>query len=58
MFEQKFAFSPVVFCSHGKVQFLLFFKFFGSDYFLNAFSNPFVVHSRLSFLLIKFTFLL
>ena len=35
MFEHKFAFSLVVFCSQ-----------FHSDFFLNGFSNPFTAHSR------------
>ena len=52
MFEQKFAFSVVVFCSHAAIslRFLLFFQFFGSDFFLTGFSNPFTAHSRTSFL--------
>ena len=52
MFEQKFAFSIVVFCSHAAISlwFLLFFQFFGSDFFLNGFSNPFIVRFRSSFL--------
>ena len=52
MFEQKFVFSLVVFCSHAAIslRFLLFFQFFGSDFFLNGVSNPFIVRSRSSFL--------
>ena len=53
MFEQKFGFSIVVFCSHAAISllFLLFFSiFFGSDFFLNGFPNPFIVRSRSSFL--------
>ena len=51
MFEQKFAFSLVIFCSHAAIslRFLLFFRFFGSDFFLNDFPNPFIVRSRSSF---------
>ena len=50
--EQKIYFSLVVFCSHAATSlwFLLFFLFFGSDFFLNGFRNPFMVHSRSSFL--------
>ena len=50
MFEQKFGFSVVVFCSHAAISllFLLFFRFFGS--FLKVFPNPFAAHSRPSFL--------
>ena len=52
MFEQKFTFSLVRFCSHAVISlwFLLFFRFFGSDFFLNGFPNPFIVRSRSSFL--------
>ena len=52
LFEQKFGFSVVVFCSHAAISiwFLLFFRFFGSDFFLNGFPNPFTAHSRPSFL--------
>ena len=63
MFEQKFAFSLVVFCSHAAIWFwfLLFFQlfgFFGSDFFLNGFPNPFIVHSMPSFFVwTKFSFL-
>ena len=51
VFEQKFGFSVVVFCSQAAIslRFLLFFRFFGSDFF-NGFSNPFRAHSRPSFL--------
>ena len=54
MLEQKFAFSLVVFCSHAAISlwFVLFlFQFFESNFFLNGFHNPFIVHSRPSFLL-------
>ena len=52
VFEQKFGFSVVVFCSHAAISpwFLLFFRFFGSDFFLSGFPNPFTAHSRPSFL--------
>ena len=52
VFEQEFAFSLVVFCSHAAISlwFLLFFRFFGSDFFLDGFSNPFTAHSRPSVL--------
>ena len=58
MFEQKFAFSLVVFCSHAAISlwFLLFFRFFRSDFFLNGFSNPFIVLSRSSFLFSQWKF--
>ena len=51
MFEQKFAFSLVVFSSHAAISYWFFTNFsvfFGSD-FLNAFLNPFIVHSMPSF---------
>ena len=60
VFEQKFDFSVVVFCSHAAISlwFLLFFRFFGSDFFLNGFPNPFTAHSKPSFFVwIKFSFL-
>ena len=40
------------FCSHAAISlwFLLFFRFFGSNFFLNGFPNPFTAHSRPSFL--------
>ena len=52
VFEQKFGFSVVVFCSHAAISlfFLLFFRFFGSDFFLTGFPNPFTAHSRPKFL--------
>ena len=52
MFEQKFAFSLVIFCSYAAISlgFLLFFQFFGSDFFSKWFSNPFIVRSGSSFL--------
>ena len=53
MFEQKFAFSLVVFlftCGSGFLfDFFLFVRFFGLD-FLNGFPNLFIVLSRSSFL--------
>ena len=42
MFEQKFVFSLVVFCSHAAV--------FWIGVFSKLFSNPFIVRSRPSFL--------
>ena len=59
MFKQKFAFSLVVFCSHAAISvwFLqFFFRFFGSDFFLNGFPNPFIVRSWSSFLFIQWKF--
>ena len=52
VFEQKFGFSVVVFCSHAAIslRLLLFFRFFGADFFLNGFPIPFTAHSRPSFL--------
>ena len=52
MFEQKFASSLVVFCSHAAISFLflLFLGFFGSDFFSKLFPNQFIVHSRPGFL--------
>ena len=52
VFEQKFAFSLVVLCSHVVISFwfLLFFEFVGSDFFLNGFANSFIFHGRPSFL--------
>ena len=44
MFEQKFAFSLVVFCDF----ILIFFKFIRIDFF-NGFTKPFIVYSRPSF---------
>ena len=51
---EKFAFSVVVFCSHAETYFwfLLLFLFFGSHFFLYGFPNPFIVHSRPSFLFV------
>ena len=51
MFEQKLGFSVVVFCSHAAISlsFLLFFRFFGSDFFLNSFQNPYTALSGPSF---------
>ena len=53
MFEQKFGFSVVVFCSPAaiSISFLLFFRFFGLDFFLNSFPNPFTAHCGTNFLL-------
>ena len=53
MFEQKFAFLVVVFVHMRQFNFdfLLFFCLFKSDFFPNVFPNPFMVHSRPSFLL-------
>ena len=58
MFEQKFAFSIVVFCSHAAISvwFLLFFRFLELDFFLNGFPNPFIVRSRPSFLYSQWKF--
>ena len=58
MFEQKFALSVVVFCSHAAISlwFLLFYRFFGSDFFLNGFSKPFILRSRSSFLFSQWKF--
>ena len=54
MFEPKFAFSLGVFCSYAA-----FFSIFGSNFFLNGFSDPFTAHSRPSFLFeLNFHFLL
>ena len=52
VFEQKFGFSVVVFCSHAAISLwiLLCFLFFGSDFFLDGFLNPFTAHFRPSFL--------
>ena len=58
VFEQKFGFSVVFFYSHAAISFwfLLFFLFFGSDFFLNCFPNPFIVRSRSSFLFSRWKF--
>ena len=55
---KKFAFSLVVFCSHAAISlwFLLFFRVFGSDFFLNGFPSPFIVRSRSSFLFSQWKF--
>ena len=53
MFEQNFAFSLVVSCSHAAISLwflLFFFRFFELDFFPNGFPNPFIVPSRSSFL--------
>ena len=52
MFEQKLAFSVVVFftCGNLTVIFTVFFQLFGSVFFLNGFPNPFIVRSRSGFL--------
>ena len=52
MFEQKFAFSLVVFCVHMRqfhFDFYRFFSIFGLDFFLNGFPSPFI-GSRSNFL--------
>ena len=36
--------------------FLLLFRFFGSEFYLNGFPNPFIVHSRNSFFLIELNY--
>ena len=58
VFEQKFAFSLVVFCSHAAIWlwFLLFFRFFGSIFLLNGFTNPFIIRCRSSFLFSQWKF--
>ena len=51
MFEQKFAFSLVVFLfTCGDFTLILIFFRFWIGFFLNGFFNPFLVHSRPSFL--------
>ena len=52
MFEQKFAFSLVVFCSHAAISrfTVFFFNFLDPIFFLNGFPNPFMLHSRPYFL--------
>ena len=37
-------------CGNFTLIFTVLFRFFGSDFFLNGFSNPFIVRSRSSFL--------
>ena len=37
-------------CGNFTLIFTVFFRFFGSDFFLNGFSKPFIVRSRSSFL--------
>ena len=52
VFEPKIAFSPVVFlftCGNLTLIFTAF-RFFRSHFLLNGFPNPFIVHSRPSFL--------
>ena len=45
-------------CGNFTLIFFLFFVFFIDFFFLNGFPNPFIVHSKPSFLVrIKFTFL-
>ena len=59
VFEQKFAFSLVVFCSHAAISLgilLFFFDFFGLDFFLNGFPSPFIVPSSPSFFLFEQNF--
>ena len=53
VFEEKFAFSLVVFCSHAAISLgiLLCFSIFGPIFFLNGFPNSFIVRSRPSFCL-------
>ena len=53
MFEQKFAFSLVVFlctCGNFTLIFTVLFDFLDRIFFLNDFPNPFIVHSRPSLL--------
>ena len=52
MFEQKFAFSLVVFCSHAAIslRFYGFFNFLDRIVFLNGFPYPFLVYYTPSFL--------
>ena len=47
MFEQNFAFSLVVVCTHAAISlwFFTFFSFFESVFLLIGFPNPFIVHS-------------
>ena len=45
----------MVFCSHAAIS-LWFFLFFGSDFFLNAFPDPFIVLSRSGFLFSQWKF--
>ena len=52
MFEQKFGFSVMFFfvlMRQLHFDFYCFFRYFGLDFFLNGFSDPFIVHSRPSF---------
>ena len=49
MFEQNFAFSLVVFCSHAAISVFYCFFNFVEIFFLNGFPNPFIVRSRSSF---------
>ena len=55
MFDQKFVFSLFVFCLLVAMRqfhliFFCFFDFLDWIFFLNGFSNPFIVHFRPSFL--------
>ena len=51
VFEQKFSFSLVDFFSHAAIsRWFKLFVFFGSDFFSNGFLNPFIVHSKPSYL--------
>ena len=53
MFEQKFSFLLLVFFVHMRqfhFNFHCFFNFLDRIFFLNGFSNPFLVHSRPRFL--------
>ena len=53
VFEQNFSFSLVDFCPHAAIllRSLLFFLIFLDQIFQMVFLNPFIVHSRPSFLL-------
>ena len=56
MFKQKFALSLVVFRSHAAISLwfcTVFFYFFGLVFFLNRFSNPFIVILGLVFFLFE-----
>ena len=43
-------------CGNFTLIFTVFFRFFGSDFFLNGFPNPFIVLSRSSFLYSQWKF--
>ena len=58
VFEQKFAFSLLVFlftCGNFTLIFTIF-SIFWIGFFLNGFTNPFLVHSRHSFFEPNFNF--